>query len=84
MFCDNYATTMRETPFLSAKKKRNRERLTERYYGKKALLEEWEEAGIENDYTADLRRRVRGHQNDLCYRGVDGFTELANNGSTDL
>lgn len=73
---------MRETKIMREKKSRNLVRLTDRYYGKKDLLREWEEAGIENDYVADLRRRVRGHQNDLAYRGVDGFSEHANNGST--
>lgn len=74
---------MRETAIMSEKKAKTLQALSERYYGKKDLLQEWEEAGIENDYTADLRRRVRGHQNDLAYRGVDEFTELAN-GSPDL
>lgn len=70
---------MRETNIVSQKKARSRERLIDRYYTKKAILQAWEQAGIEDAYTADLRRRVRAYQNDLAYRGVDGFTELLNN-----
>ena len=31
----------------------------ERYYGKLAILQEWEAAGVEDDYVMDLRVNVR-------------------------
>lgn len=73
---------MRESRLMREKKERNLVALTERYYGKKDLLATWEEErlrrkGIENEnsYLIDLARRVRGHKNDLAYRGADGFSE---------
>lgn len=75
---------------MSARKAKTRQALAGRYYGKKDILLSWEERGLisqhgeraNRDYIYNLRRRVRGYQNDLAYRGVDGFTELAN-GSAD-
>lgn len=74
---------------MSERKERTRHALAERYYGKKDILQSWEERSliakngerVERDYIYNLRRRVRGYQNDLAYRGADGFTEHANNGS---
>jgi hypothetical protein len=63
---------IKNTALMAEKKKVSRIRLSEKYYGKKALLEEWEEfPGLDPDYLRDLRRRVRGHHNDLTYRGAD-------------
>jgi len=78
---------MRETPIVWEKKQRNRQKLIERYYGKMDILNSWEERDLKSApksgkpeevapaYICDLRRRVRGHSLDLCYRGMDGFTE---------
>lgn len=61
---------------MAQKKARNIKKLSERYYGKRALLEEWEAfPHLDPDYLRDLRRRVRGHHMDLAYRGMDGFNE---------
>jgi hypothetical protein len=80
---------MRETPKMSEKKERNRQRLADRYYGKRDILASWEERDlksapkigdpeeVERDYIYNLRRRVRGYSLDLCYRGDDDFTEAA-------
>lgn len=72
---------MRESRLMREKKERNLVALTERYYGKKDLLATWEEerrrhggidnVDVENKYLIDLARRVRGHKNDLTYRGAD-------------
>lgn len=58
---------------VAVKKERSRQRLAERYYGKKDLLETWEEhaPGRAITYKRDLKRRLRGHENDLRYRGVE-------------
>jgi hypothetical protein len=78
---------MRETPKMSEKKERNRQKLADRYYGKKDILASWEQHGLmsapkngrvehlDQVYLRDLCRRIRAHSLDLCYRGVDGFTE---------
>ncbi len=70
------------------KKKKSFERLTERYYGKKDILASWEERNLmsnpkngriehmDRDYLRDLCRRIRGHQNDLAYRGADDLSEV--------
>ena len=69
---------MRETPIISEKKAISRQKLAERYYGKRDILASWENrSDADLEYIRDLARRVRGHQNDLAYRGMDGFTELA-------
>jgi hypothetical protein len=55
----------------AAKKKRKLERLVERYYGKLALLNAWEERpDADIDYINDLKRRIRTYKNDLTYRGM--------------
>ena len=60
---------IRDTAFVAAKKKRNFERLAERYYGKLDVLAAWEDHSTPDmDYIRDLKRRVRGHKNDLTYR----------------
>lgn len=68
------------------KKERLLFKLVERYYGKKAILNSWEQLGLmssprsgrreimDRDYLRDLSHRVRSHQNDLAYRGADGFS----------
>jgi hypothetical protein len=67
---------IRVSRLMAGKKEKNREKLADRYVGKKALLEEWEEfPELDPDYLRDLRRRVRGHHMDLAYRGMDGFNE---------
>lgn len=67
---------MRDTPIMWAKKQRNRQRLAERYYGKKDLLTEWEGfESLDPEYVMDLTRRVRAYSLDLAYRGDDNFTE---------
>lgn len=65
---------------MAKKKEKNRIRLAEKYYGKKDLLAAWEECPDKADpgYLRDLRKRLRTHQNDLAYRGMDDFTDLAN------
>jgi len=42
-----------------AKQKIQRMTSIEKYYGKLALLQEWEGAGIENDYVREMRDTVR-------------------------
>lgn len=87
---------MRETWIMSERKERTRQALTERYYGKKDILASWENPPTfsciaskrfapvpDMDYIYNLRRRVRGYQNDLAYRGVDEFSE-SSNGSANL
>jgi hypothetical protein len=70
----------RQSPILdglyqSKKKKRNLEKLVERYYGKLALLEAWEaRPDADPDYIRDLKARLRTHKNDLTYRGIDEET----------
>lgn len=55
-----------------AKKKKNLEKLVEKYYGKLALLQAWEASGdVDPDYIRDLKARLRTHKNDLIYRGHD-------------
>lgn len=62
---------MKISPLMVRKKEKNRMKLAERYSGKKSLLEEWERfPHLDPDYLRDLRRRVRGHHNDLTYRGM--------------
>jgi len=61
---------------MSERKERSRQMLADRYYGKKALLEEWEPyEQLDPDYVSNLRRRVRAYSLDLAYRGDDNFTE---------
>lgn len=75
---------MRETWIISERKERTKEALIERYYGKKAVLDSWEERNlvakngeeINREYLYNLRRRVRGYSLELTYRGVDEFVEL--------
>jgi len=63
---------------MSERKERTREQLAERYYGKKALLDEWEPyEHLDPPYVDNLRRRVRGYSLQLAYRGVDEFVEGA-------
>lgn len=60
----------------AAKKKKSFENLVERYYGKLAVLQAWEQSGKpDTDYIRDLKARLRGHKNDLVYRGYDGHLE---------
>lgn len=81
---------------MSEKKAKTRAALIERYYGKKDILASWEkrppfssmrllrEAPVSDiRYIRDLTRRVRSYQNDLAYRGVDGFSELAGGSADD-
>ena len=55
------------------KKAEKLRRLTERYYGKKDILDTWDEhnGNIDMPYRNDLKRRVTAHRNDLMYRGED-------------
>lgn len=56
----------------AAKKKRKREILAEKYYGKLDLLATLErDPNVDIDYINDLKARLRTHKNDLIYRGVD-------------
>jgi hypothetical protein len=67
---------MKISRLMAQKKEKTLEKLAEKYVGKKALLDEWERFPVlDPDYVRDLRRRVRGHHNDLAYRGMDGFNE---------
>lgn len=52
-------------------KEESLKRLVERYYGKKDLLDTYDELfpGFELMYRNDLKRRVQRHENDLKYRG---------------
>jgi hypothetical protein len=70
-------TTLKTTRQMAQKKEKSRIRLAERYYGKRDLLAAWEERPRKADpgYLRDLRRRVRGHQMDLAYRGADEFID---------
>jgi hypothetical protein len=46
--------------------------LAERYYGKQALLQTWEQyPGVDTEYRNDLKRRIHKHRLDLTYRGAD-------------
>lgn len=79
---------MRESWIMSERKERTKEAVIERYLGKKAILDSWEECNlvsapksgtpepIEREYLYNLRRRVRGYSMELTYRGVDEFVEL--------
>jgi len=83
---------MKETVIISEKKARSRQLLAERYYMRRAILETWQSCPVfscakqfriapqaDPEYLKDLTRRIRGNQSDLAYRGVDGFSEFANN-----
>lgn len=55
----------------AAERKERLEKLTERYYGKLALLQAWEEReDADLDYIRDLKRRIRTHKNELTYKGA--------------
>jgi hypothetical protein len=71
--------TLKTTPHMARKKEKNRIRLAEKYYGKKDILATWVECQKKADpgYLKDLRKRIRTHQNDLAYRGMDDFTDLS-------
>jgi hypothetical protein len=73
--------TLKTTPRMAKKKEKSRVRLAEKYYGKKDILATWEACSKKASpgYLRDLRKRIRTHQNDLAYRGMDDFTDLANN-----
>ena len=54
------------------RKKKALEKLVERYYGKLALLQAWEnDPNPDLNYIRDLKKRIRTHKNDLLYRGHD-------------
>lgn len=54
------------------RKKKALEKLVERYYGKLALLQAWENnPNPDLNYIRDLKKRIRTHKNDLLYRGHD-------------
>ena len=56
----------------SAKKKAKLEKLVERYYGKLALLQAWEnDPNPDLEYIRDLKAKIRTYKNDLIYRGHD-------------
>ena len=60
-----------------AKRKTKLEKLVERYYGKKDLLNAWlEHNNPDPDYIRDLKARLRTHKNDLIYRGHDDAADL--------
>jgi len=61
----------RDTFLLQSKKEKSRQRLAERYYGKKDLLATYDEKfpGKNLKYRNDLKRRVHSHKQDLIYRG---------------
>jgi hypothetical protein len=60
----------------AAKKKKSFEKLVQKYYGKADLLAAWESRDdVDPDYIRDLKARLRGHKNDLVYRGYDGHIE---------
>lgn len=63
----------RQNPeWLIEKKKASLRRLAERYYGKKDLLETWDEhPGKDHQYRRELARRVHAHKEDIRYRGGD-------------
>lgn len=63
--------TVIDTPLMVNKKKKSRERLTERYLGKRDLLATWDDCfpGKDLKYRNDLKRRVHAHKQDLIYRG---------------
>lgn len=69
---------MKESTIVSDKKAVSRQRLLDRYHGKRDILWTWEQKSdmADSKYIRDLARRIRGHQLDLAYRGADGFTEL--------
>jgi hypothetical protein len=53
-------------------RKKRLEQLVERYYGKLALLEAWENRpDADPDYIRDLKKRLRTHKNELTYKGQD-------------
>lgn len=61
---------MRMTKKIQRRKDATKEKLQERYLGKKALSDTWMQVKEgHNDYTRDLKKRVDGHKNDLIYRG---------------
>lgn len=58
-------------------RKKRLELLVERYYGKLALLQAWEQSGdVDPDYIRDLKARVRTHKNELTYKGYDDADNL--------
>lgn len=71
---------MRKSPIMEQREKANMAALTERYYGKKDLLDTWDESSLRDvRYRNDLARRVRGHRHDILYRGGE-IIEDNNNG----
>jgi uncharacterized linocin/CFP29 family protein len=59
------------------RKKRKLAKLVERYYGKLAVLQAWEQTNKpDTDYIRDLKARLRTHKNDLIYRGHDDAGDL--------
>jgi hypothetical protein len=53
-------------------RKKRLEKLVERYYGKLALLQAWEQSGdVDPDYIRDLKKRIRTHKNELTYKGEE-------------
>lgn len=53
-------------------RKKRLELLVERYYGKLALLQAWEQReDADPDYIRDLKKRLRTHKNELTYKGKD-------------
>lgn len=76
---------MKESSIIAKKKEQTLIALTERYYGKKDILDAWEEVPLppkakpDHRYIDHLRTRVRRHSLELTYRGVDEFVELRPN-----
>jgi hypothetical protein len=71
---------MRKKPdsFHAGKKKKSMERLVEKYYGKLALLQAWEERDdADPAYIRDLKAKIRMYKNDLIYRGHDDACNLS-------
>lgn len=61
---------------MSAKKEESKQKMIERYLGKKDLLAEWDlYPDIDRDYRNDLKQRVHHHYQSLVYRGVGEYEE---------
>lgn len=57
---------------LASRKKKSKERIIERYLGKKDLLATWEQhPHVDRKYRNNLKVRVRHHHQELIYRGND-------------
>ena len=72
----------RQTPILldtlnNKRKKASLEKMTEKYYGKLALLQAWEgREDADPDYIRELKAKLRTYKNNLIYKGHDDVSDF--------